>query len=211
MLWAHALDQLRQAGSVHVALEGMHPGRLEGFGDGQVHRLCADELAVGAGGVKVGVVRHHVALLAHHVEQDALCGAALVRGDDVAETEDTLHRVAEARKAGRARIGFVAAHHRRPLLGGHGAEAGIGEQVNQDEFRGNQEQVVAGGFEKRLPLLTGCAGDGLDGLDAKRFNDGFGGHELAPQIASGTPNHIFVAGSKRQGRAQRAARDCAAG
>ena len=60
----------------------------------QVDGFGADELDVGAGGVEVRVVGHDVALLAHHAEEDALGGAALVRGDDVVVAEDVLHGIA---------------------------------------------------------------------------------------------------------------------
>ena len=41
-------------------------------------------------------------------------------------------------------VGFVAAHHGGPLLGGHGAGAGIGQQVDQDVRALDEKQVVAG-------------------------------------------------------------------
>ena len=82
-LASDARDQLLQRRHVHVAFEGMPRCRLARFGNRQVHRLGADKLDVGARGVEVRVVGHHVALLAHHVEQNALGGAALVRGDHV--------------------------------------------------------------------------------------------------------------------------------
>src|SRR5712692_30110 len=98
-------------------------------------------------------------------------------------TEDGLHRIAETRKTGRASVGLVAAHHRRPLLGGHRVGAGVREQIDQDGFRGDEKQVVAGGFEQPLALLAGRAPDGLDALDAKWFDDGLNQHgDLAAEI-----------------------------
>ena len=85
-----------------------------------------------------------------HGEQDALGGAALVGGDHVAEAGEVVGHALEAEEALAAGVGFVAAHHGRPLLGGHGAGAGIGEQVDQDVARFDEEEVVAG-------LLRGSA------------------------------------------------------
>ena len=107
----------------------------------------ADKFAIRARGVKVRVVGHDVALLAHHVEEDAFGGAALMRGNNVAKSENGLNGIAKTREAGRAGVGFVAAHHRGPLFGGHGGSAGIGEQVDQDGFRSDQEEIVAGVFD----------------------------------------------------------------
>ena len=53
---------------------------------------------------------------------------------------------AEAVEAAAAGIAFVAFHDGRPLMRGHGAGAGVGEQVDQDVVGGKQEQVVVRGF-----------------------------------------------------------------
>ena len=79
-----------------------------------------------------------------HGEQDALGGAALMRRNHVAEAGEFVAPPSQAEEALAARIGFVAAHHRRPLLGGHGAGAGIGQQIDQDVGGGDQEEIVAG-------------------------------------------------------------------
>src|ERR1019366_5385276 len=63
------------------------------------------------------------------VNKDTLGGAALVGGDHVAETGQVVCHALEAEEAFAAGVGFVAAHHGGPLFGGHGAGAGIGEQV----------------------------------------------------------------------------------
>ena len=68
-------------------------------GRGQVERDRAAELDVGARRVEVAVVGDDVAFLAHHREEDALGGAALVRGDDVLEAGDVVHRVVEVEEA----------------------------------------------------------------------------------------------------------------
>ena len=72
------------------------------------------------------------------------------RGNHVAEAGELVDHALEAEEALAAGVGFVAAHHRRPLFGGHGAGAGIGEQIDQDVAGVDEEQVVAG-------LLRGSA------------------------------------------------------
>ena len=81
---------------------------LAAFGDHQVDRLGADEFHVGAGGVEVRVVGNDVALLAGDAEQNALGGAALVRGDHVLVAEDVLDGIAEAIEAAAAGVALVA-------------------------------------------------------------------------------------------------------
>ena len=103
-------------------------------------------------------VGHHVPRLAHHREQDALGGAALVRGDHVAEAGQLVDHALQAEEALAAGVGFVAAHHRRPLLGGHGAGAGIGEQVDQDVAGFDQKEVVAGLLQVALALFAAWSG-----------------------------------------------------
>src|SRR5262249_33170181 len=127
--------------------------------------------------VKVRVVGDHIAPLAHHAEQDAFGGPSLMGGDYVPESEDLGDGIAEAQKAGTAGVTLVAAHHARPLLGGHGAGAGVGEQVDQDVFGGQQKKVVVGGAQELLALLARGPADGLNALNAKRFNDGADGHK----------------------------------
>ena len=118
-----------------------------GFRDGQVHGARAGEFDIGAGGIEMRVDGHDVAGLAHHGEQDALRRAALVRGNHVAEAGELVGHALQAEEALAAGVGFVAAHHGRPLLGGHGAGAGIGQQVDQDVAGIDEEEVVAGRFQ----------------------------------------------------------------
>ena len=99
-----------------LPLKGCHADGLARLGDGQVDGLGADEFDVGARGVEVRVVGDDVALLARHAEQDALGGAALVRGDHVLVAEDVLDGVAEAVEAAAAGVALVALHDGGPLL-----------------------------------------------------------------------------------------------
>jgi hypothetical protein len=180
---AFAFDEFSKLRRVHVPLEGMHARGLLRFGDGQVHGDCADEFAVGARRVKVRIVRHNLALLAHHVEKDSLRRAALMRRNHVPKTEDRLHGITKSREAGRACVGFVAAHHRRPLFGGHRRSARIRQQVDEDRFRRHEEQVVACRFDQTLAFLARGLPNRLDALDAKRFNDRSLGHDPAPPVS----------------------------
>src|SRR5208337_3696730 len=98
-------------------------------------------------------------------------GAALMSRNNVAKAENRLHGIAEAREAGRARIGLVAAHHGGPLLRGHGRRAGIREQVNQDCFRSDQKKIVPGLFDELLPFRACSPANGLNTLYAEWFDD----------------------------------------
>ena len=165
-------DQALERGDIHVAFEGMLQAGLAAFGNDQIDGLGADEFDVGARGVEVRVVGNDVALLAHHAEQDALGGAALVGGDHVLVAEDVLHGVAEAIEAAAAGVALVAFHDGGPLVRGHGAGAGVGEQVDEDIVGGQQKQVVVRGAEQLLALGAGGPANGLDALDAEGLDDG---------------------------------------
>ena len=169
-LWIKSFER----GNVHVALEGMLQAGLAALGDDEIDRLGADELHVGAGGVEVRVVGDDIAFLAHHAEENALGGAALVGRDDVLVAEDILNGSAELLEAAAAGITLVAFHHGGPLVGGHGASAGIGEQVDEDIVGGQKKEVVVRGAEQLLALRAGRPVNGLDALDAKGFDDGAG-------------------------------------
>ena len=62
-----------------------------------------------------------------------------MRGDDVPVAEDILNGILEAIEAAAAGVAFVAFHDGGPLVGGHGAGAGVGEQVDEDIVGGEQE------------------------------------------------------------------------
>ena len=173
---ADAVDEGFESGDIHVAFEGMLRGGLLAFGDEQIDGFSTGEFDVGARGVKVGVVGDDVALLAHHAEENALSGAALVRGDDVPVAEDVLNGILEAIEAATAGVAFVAFHDGGPLVRGHRAGSGVGEQVDEDVVSAQQEKIVVCGFEELLALGAGGPADGLDTLDAEGFDDGAGDH-----------------------------------
>src|SRR5262250_2117264 len=123
----------------------MKLSRFLGIGDWEIERLRSNVFAIGTGGVEVRVARDDVALLTHDIEEDAFGGPALMRGNDVVETEDGLHGIAETREARRAGIRFVAAHHGGPLFGGHGGGAAVGEEIDEDGFRIDEKEIVSCG------------------------------------------------------------------
>ena len=180
--WVLAIDQLLEAKRVHVSLEGKEVGGFFGFGRGQVDRRSADESAIRAGGVEVRVVWDDVAFLASDIKKDAFRGTALVRGNHVAKSENSLYCITEAREARRTGIGLIAAHHGGPLFGGHGGGAGIGEQVDENLLGIDQKEIVAGRFDQLLALFSRGAPNGLDTLDAEGFDNGSNGHGFADSL-----------------------------
>src|ERR1700688_1475979 len=104
----------------------MLDARLAAFGNDHVCGFGSYVFDVGAGGVEVGVVGNDVAFFAHHAEEDALGGSALVGRDDVLVSEDILDGGAESFEAAAAGVTLVAFHDGGPLVGGHGSGAGIG-------------------------------------------------------------------------------------
>jgi hypothetical protein len=92
--------------------------------------------------------------------------------------EDVLDGVAEADEAAAAGIALVAFHDGGPLVGGHGAGAGVGEQVDEDVVGREQEHVVVRGFEELFALGAGGPADGLDAFDAEGLDDGADGQGI---------------------------------
>ena len=146
------------------------------LGRQEVYRLGPDSLDIGAGGVKMRVVRHHVARLAHDVEQNAFRRASLVSGDDVGITDDVLNRILEADKAAAAGVALIALHDCRPLVRGHGTGAGVSEQVDENIVGRKQKKIVMRGAQQAFPLLARGPANRFNALDAKWLDDGFGGH-----------------------------------
>ena len=112
---------------------------MAAFFNDEVDGFGAHEFDIGAGGVEVRVVGNDVALLAGHAEEDALGGASLMRGDDVAVAKNILHRILEAIETLAAGVTFVAFHDGGPLVRGHGSSAGVGEQVDEDVVGGKKK------------------------------------------------------------------------
>ena len=149
------VDECFERGDIHVAFEGIAERGLAAFGDEEVDGFGADELDVGARGVEVGVVGNDVAFFAGDAEEDALGGAALVRGDDVLVADDVLDGVAETVEAAAAGVALVAFHDGGPLMGGHGAGAGVGEEIDEYIVGVEEEEVVVGGFAGVLHAARG--------------------------------------------------------
>ena len=149
----------------------MKQAGLLAFRNDQIHRLCANELHVGARGVEMRVVGDDIALLAHHAEQNALGCAALMSRDHVAIAENVADRIAEVVEALAARVTLVALHNRGPLPGGHGAGAGISEQVDQHIVGRKQKQVVVSRAQQFLPLRACGPADRLNTLDSEGLDD----------------------------------------
>ena len=80
--------------------------------------------------------------LHHDAEQDVLGSAALVRRYDLLEAKDILDRVPKAIPAAGAGIGLVAAHQGAPGVRGHGAGAGVRQQVDDHVLGAQQESIV---------------------------------------------------------------------
>ena len=139
---ADAGDQRLKRGDIHVAFEGQDGLGAAGFGIDEIDGLGARELDIGASGIEVGVVGDDVALLAHDVEEQALGGAALVRRKHVRVAGNVLDRALEAIEAGAAGVALIAFHDAGPLMCGHGAGAGVGEQIDEHVVGVEQEKVV---------------------------------------------------------------------
>ena len=90
--------------------------------------------------------------------------------------DDFLDGFFEVVEALAARVALVAFHDSGPLMRGHGACAGVCEQVDQNVFGGKQKQIVKSGFQQLLALLARGPANGFYGFYAEGFDNGFDGH-----------------------------------
>ena len=123
------------------------------------------------GGVEVGIAGDDAAFLDEIGEKDVLGRAALVCRDDVGHAEEFLDGGFELVERTGARIALVAHHEGGPLAVGHGAGAGIGQEVDVNLLGLELKNVVMRFFEPLLALLTGAAADRLDHLDLPGFGE----------------------------------------
>ena len=86
---------------------------------------------------------------------EVLGAAALVGGHDVPVAVVSLDRVLEVVEVATAGVGLVAQHHPGPLAVAHRAGAAVGQQVDVDVVRAQQEGVEAGLGQGARPLLRG--------------------------------------------------------
>ena len=155
-----------------LPLKGCLHARLASFRNHQIASLGADEFHIGSGGIEMRVVGDNVAFLAHHAEQNALGGAALVGGNDMLVAKDILNRIAKPIEAAAAGVALVALHHCGPLMSGHGAGSGVGEEIDQNIVGGKKKQVVKRSPQQLLALRPRGPVNRLDALDAERLDDG---------------------------------------
>ena len=181
-LAADASDEGFERGNIHVSLEGIVQGRLATFGDEQINGFGSDEFDIGAGRVEVSVVGNDVALFAGDAEENALGGAALVRGNDVLVADNVLDGVAETIVAAAAGVALVAFHDGGPLVSRHRPGAGVGEQIDEHIIGVQEEQVVMRGFQQLFALGAGCPANWLDALDPKGLDDGSYGHDFVLSV-----------------------------
>ena len=156
---------------VHVALERVQRAWVAALRDRQVERLGPGVLDVGPCRVEVGVVGDDLARPTEHGEQDSLGSAALVRGDDVLEREQLLHRGEEPVPRGRAGVALVAVLDGCPLVARHRARARVGEEVDEHLVRGQLEEVEVDRRDGRPPLLLCRQPQRLHRVDPERLDD----------------------------------------
>ena len=83
---------------------------------------------------------------------------------------DLLFQLVEGAAAG---VALIATHDVGPLLLAHGGGARIGQKIDEHVLGAQVEQVVVGLFQQGAPFGHAGHADGLYGLDAEWFDDGF--------------------------------------
>lgn len=172
---ANVFDERFELVEIDISFERVAAGWLSAFVDDEVYGFGAGVFDVGAGGVEVAVVGYDFSFAAYEFEEDAFAGAALVGGQYVFESCEFAELFFECVPAFCAGVGFVAAHDTGPLEAAHGAGSGVGEQVDEDVFGADEEDVVSGVIEDFLAFIGGRHSDWFNDLDTEGFDDGFHG------------------------------------
>ena len=148
-------DERLQLGQVDVALEGVQRGRVVGLVDDDVVEGGAGQLLVEPRRREVHVAGHVVAGLDERLADEVLGAATLVGGHEVPVAVVALDGLLEVVVVAAAGVGLVAQHHAGPLAVAHGRGARVGQQVDVDVVRVEQEGVVAGLGEGALAGRAG--------------------------------------------------------
>ncbi len=163
-------NQFLQSSRVHIAFERVAALWVTCLGDQKVHRLSSAVFDVGASSVEMGVVGNNLAYSANKFEENSFARPTLMRRQNMLKPGDLLNFFLEYEEAAGTRIRLIPAHHPGPLFGRHGARAAVREQVDDDIFRPDQEDVHAGRLQYALTLRRIRHANWLDHLDAKRFD-----------------------------------------
>ncbi len=159
-----------------------------------VHEGAARHLLMQPRGGEVHVARYELPRLDRRARDQILGAASLMRRHQVLVAVVPVDRVFEVVEVLGAGVGLIADHHAGPLAVAHRVGAAVGEQVDVDVARAEQEGVVAG--VDQGALTGGAVGhvQRLDHLDLPRLRPGTAaellaegaggaGHRLARRIA----------------------------
>ena len=146
-------DERLELVEVDVALERVQALGVVGLVADHVDEDAAGALLVQPRRREVHVPGDVLARLDRDLADQVLGAAALVRRNDVLVAVEALDRRLEAVEVAAAGVGLVAEHHPGPLAVAHRVRAGVGEEVDVDLLRAQQEGVVAGLGERALALL----------------------------------------------------------
>src|ERR1700681_1101966 len=120
----------------------------------------------------MAVVRDDLARIENRVKENSFRRAPLMSRNDVLETGQLADHGLEAVERPAARVRLVALHQRAPLRRRHRAGPRIGQEIDQDVFGRQLEDVELRLLEGRGALLPGRELERLDRLDSKRLDDG---------------------------------------
>ena len=163
------LDNLFQLDQIHIAFERMQALGVVRIGNDHVNKRTAGQLLVQPSGGEVHITRNDVARLDEGLRQQVLRAAALVGGHHVFVSVPLLDGGFKTVEASASGVGFVAHHHRGPLPVAHGGSAGIGEQIDINIVRPQQERVITGLANSLFSLGRAGNPDLLNHFDLERL------------------------------------------
>ena len=153
MLRAFRLDELLELADIHISLEPLAGIDVLTLRRQQIHSLRAGIFDIGAGRIEMAVVGDDVAGLQAGGRENAFGRPALMDRKNMLEAGDLAHRVFETMPRCASRIAFISEHQCGPLAGRHRARAAIGQKIDCDIVRIEQENIVVGGCQTCFPVV----------------------------------------------------------
>ena len=165
--------------------------------DDHVVERCAGELLMHTCRREVHVARDVIARFDQQLRQNVLGAASLVCRNDFGVAIKGLDSVLEVVVVARSGVRLVAEHDSGPLTVGHRAVARVGEQVDVDVLRTEQEGVESGLACRGFAFDSRQYANRLDDLDLPRLRPTLSTHRLPRAVIaeSSAEGAVFQSGN----------------
>ncbi len=145
---------------VHIALEGIATGCFQRAVLEDLQHLAARQVHMRLGRGEVVIHGHHVAGFNKSFGQQVFRRASLVSRQQILKSQNFLDRIGQLIETLAAGVSLVRNHHGAQLVVAHGVGAAVGQHVQEDIARAQEESVITG-LADGLQALGGAGQIGL--------------------------------------------------